>query len=471
LYVNGLFVYLYLAQAALDSIDIMETPFVAKQREELAEREEERIRAEWIKQRVEEERKRAASEWKMKREYEKYIAEQQRERKREEEERKRKEDEWSAKEKEEQEKIKTITMLPLPPATERIAGIPLTAYDYQGRKPMETCESGAEDDTTAAFFRASYTLRFIAKCNVNIDKFKEKYIVKMCGANELYQWCHDQIHSKVMNPAEIAKQLEMLFGVPANQSHHKKRRDYEYLRIFFQEMRAAFLKRIKTDEWENYDDEDNLFYYFRNWFCDIRMGAILCYRAKLVMTEFKFSSKPGEPSRRPAEYQSQSIEFMEAQLKSLDLWRKSSKKNQKKKKKKLSSHRTADGGDDDARNKAYSDDDEIKANGDDDEIKPNGDDDESKANGDDDRSKANDNDGTKVKGSGNQCDVDNAIKAGDMNNDDNAYDNNYYDDETDDDDFSPTKAGNGSSIAGSSKLGGASDDMELDDFEHVKAMI
>ena len=310
--VNGLvcFIYLYLAQAALDSIDIMETPFVAIQRKELAEREEEEKRAEWMKGRVDEERAKAVVEWERKREHQEYLARQHRERAA----RKRSADERLAREMEAEEKIKKQTLLPYPPASERIAGIPLTAYDFQRRKRMKIYETGADDETTAAFMRDKYTIIFIAKCSVNVRKFKERFVVKMCGANELYQWCHDQMYSESLNAAEIVRQLEVLFGIPANQRMHKKKGNYKYVKVSFQEMRAAFLKRIKTEEWIDYDDEDNLFTWFRTWFCDEKMGAVLCHRANLVLSQFQFSSEPCRPSGKPAEYQSQSREYIESSL-------------------------------------------------------------------------------------------------------------------------------------------------------------
>ena len=306
-----------------------------------------------MKQQLDEERIRADAEWKRIREQE--LAYDRQQRKKNEERKGR--DEWSAKEQREREQIKTETMLPLPPACARIPGIPLEAYEFQGRapqhKPIRISQAldihGAEDDeTTTLFLRAAYTIETIQQQHINVDKFKAQYVVPMCGAHEIFQWCHDQIYSKKLNAAEIVRHLEAIFGgIPAKLNHWRRRSTYKYILLFFKEMRAEFLDNVKTEKWLDNTDETNLFIWFRCWFCDIRLGAVLTKRADLVRAgRVVFMEEAAEPTGKPAEYPEQTVKYMEASLLELHDWDKQEKRKAKQKRRELRKKKKAKSDDD-----------------------------------------------------------------------------------------------------------------------------
>ena len=211
---------------------------------------------------------------------------------------------WRDEQQRVQERIKKKTLAPLPAVNDRRADIDLSQYQYDhGYKAAGVYL--VADVTANEFLKDPYAAKFIRVCKVDVVKFKEKYYHLICAADSVWAWCHEQIESKALKPMEIMNKFKIVFGFPPELANTDAARcvTYRFMKYYFREWRKIWCKiRYDGNSYKAQSAEDNLWAYFKFWFCDFRMGPILCYRAQLVDEQFEFSSKPADISNKEPNY-------------------------------------------------------------------------------------------------------------------------------------------------------------------------
>ena len=302
-------IYIYLAFAALDTINVdkIRKEQERKRREREMEAERQRVRA----------------------------AEQRRmeaERQRKKEEQRRAAVRKAAQQRMEEERIKKQTLAPLPPLIDRRADVSLSEYKFDN-------DSGADGDypigdvTGKAFLNDEYAVIYMDNCNVNMNKFHGKFYHLACGADSIWAWCHEQVETLAFNPREIMDKLIVIFGIPPDLvAYSNKASSFKFMKYYFREWRKIW-NNIKYDEisYRKQSAEDNLWSYFVVWFCDIRLGAIICHRAGLTEAEFEFALKPATKSNKEPSYPLKSYTEVEDALMVLYRYEKEKKKAAKRK--------------------------------------------------------------------------------------------------------------------------------------------
>ena len=222
----------------------------------------------------------------------------------------------AAKQKIEEENIKKQTLAPLPAVTDRRADVPLSQckYNDNGSGVDNVYLNG--DATAKAFFKDANTRDFIKRYDVNVEKFKEKYYHYICAADSLWAWCHEQIETSAFNSKMIMKRLVLALGMPYELSQFpKSAANFRFMKYYFREWRKRW-NNHKNDivSYRGLSAEEMSFTYFRHWFCDFRIGPIICHRADLVESEFEFSSKPAERASKEPSYALKGFMEMEKDL-------------------------------------------------------------------------------------------------------------------------------------------------------------
>ena len=202
----------------------------------------------------------------------------------------------------EEERIKKQTLAPLPAVADRKNDIPLSEYKYHDNVLKAAGNYNIGDATAKAFFNDAYTRDFIDTCYINVDKFNGEYYHLICGADSIWAWGHEQMETIAFNSREIMEKLIITFGLTkCLKRHPTAKRNFRLMRYYFKEWREAW-NAVKDVNYKEQSAEDNLWSFFRYWFCYNRMGALLCYRADLVKSEFEFASKPATRSNREPSY-------------------------------------------------------------------------------------------------------------------------------------------------------------------------
>ena len=202
----------------------------------------------------------------------------------------------------EEERIKKQTLAPLPPVADRRNDIPLSKYKYHENVLKAAGNYNIGDATAKAFFNDAYTRDFIDTCYINVDKFNGEYYHLICGADSIWAWCHEQMETSAFNSREIMEKLIITFGLTdCLKRHPKAEKNFRFMKYYFKEWRLIWTD-VKDRNYTKQSAEDNLWAFFRYWFCYNRMGPMLCYRADLVKSEFEFASKPATKSNKEPSY-------------------------------------------------------------------------------------------------------------------------------------------------------------------------
>ena len=213
----------------------------------------------------------------------------------------------------EEERIKKQTLAPLPPVEDRREDIDLSKYEFAH---SGSCVYRTADITTNEFLNDSKVSDFVRIYKVDLGEFKKKYYHLIISADCLWAWIHEQMHSLALEPKAIMEELIVVFGVPAALGHvHESKYDYKFMKYYFREWRKDWCKvKYDKDSCEIKSAVDKLWCYFRYWYCDARIGAMLHHRATLVQDQFQFASKPADTANHEPNYHSVDFLTMEADL-------------------------------------------------------------------------------------------------------------------------------------------------------------
>lgn len=222
----------------------------------------------------------------------------------------------AAKQKMEEENIKKQTLAPLPAVTDRRADVPLSQYKYNddGSGVDNVYLNG--DSTAKAFFNDANTRDIIKKRDVNVEKFKERFYHYICAADSLWAWCHEQIETSAFNSKMIMKRLVLALGMPYDLSQYpKSAANFRFMKYYFRQWRKRWsYHKNDTVSYKGLSAEEILWTYFRYWYCDFRIGPIICHRADLVESEFEFSSKPAKRASKEPSYALKKLMKMEKDI-------------------------------------------------------------------------------------------------------------------------------------------------------------
>ena len=235
----------------------------------------------------------------------------------------------AAEQKMEEENIKRQTLAPLPAVIDRRADVPLSRYKYNNIPEADAVYS-LGDATYKAFLNDAYTGYFIKKRDVNMDKFNEAYYHLICAADSLWAWCHEQIETLAFDSKLIMHRLTLALGMPDELSQFpKSAANYRFMKYYFRAWRKDWFD-IKADgSSTEVSAPQSLWVYFKYWFCDFRIGPIICHRAELVATEFEFSSKPAETANKEPSYAGKEYNEIENDLMKLYKYEKCKRKDKK----------------------------------------------------------------------------------------------------------------------------------------------
>ena len=217
-----------------------------------------------------------------------------------------------------QEQIKQQTLAPLPAVADRRANVDIAKYKYESVCKTRDCIP--QDKLLKDFLDDPYSNVFRTTCNVDIDEFKAKYYRFVVSAECLWAWCHEQMESLAFDPKYIMSRLVLVFGVPPKLAHvtQKGQRSYRFMKAYFKEWRQIWFAIVHDKKTHKMQPAvDNLWAYFRFWFCDFRMGAMMCHRAKLVDDEFEFAPKPVKFVNKAPDYKLEKYPVIDKALKTL----------------------------------------------------------------------------------------------------------------------------------------------------------
>ena len=212
----------------------------------------------------------------------------------------------------EERRIKKQTLAPLPAVNDRRADVDVAKYEFT----HSNCSKYLTDDVTAKSFQEDkYAAKFIRDCEVNETTFNAKYYPRILAADSLWAYVHEQMESAVLNPKRIIFELIVALGMPAAlvQQQNADNYNYRFIKYYFREFRREWCK-IREISYKDQSAEDNLWSYFKCWFCDKRLGPMIHYRAQLIDNEFEFASKPAERSNKEPNYPMVHFEVVEKDL-------------------------------------------------------------------------------------------------------------------------------------------------------------
>ena len=202
----------------------------------------------------------------------------------------------------EEARIKKQTLAPLPAVADRRNDIPLSEYKYHDNVLKAAGKYNIGDATAKAFFNDAYTRDFIDTCYINVDRFNGEYYHLICAADSIWAWGHEQMETSAFNSKEIMEKLIITFGLTKCLKYHPTaKRNFRLMKYYFREWGEVW-NDVKDVNYKEQSAEDNLWSFFRYWFCYNRMGAMLCYRADLVKSEFEFASKPATRANKEPSY-------------------------------------------------------------------------------------------------------------------------------------------------------------------------
>ena len=173
-------------------------------------------------------------------------------------------------------------------------------------------EYSLDNVTAEAFMDSEYVRKFIKKCEIDIDEFNAKYFHYMCQLDNIYKFCHDQMHSLAMDPRQLMESMIVAFGKADALPDDPKHYSWKYMKYYFKAFRAQWDRLCYQGQWETHSHVDNLWFYCRTWFCDKRMGGIICKRAQLVKHEFRFSNRAATATKDRPLYPLHKVEDIEA---------------------------------------------------------------------------------------------------------------------------------------------------------------
>ena len=206
----------------------------------------------------------------------------------------------AAEQKMEEENIKKQTLAPLPAVIDRRDDVPLSRYEYNDISEADGVYR-IGDATYKAFLNDVGDL--IKKQDINMDKFNQAYFHLICAADSLWAWCHEQIETIAFNSKFIMQGLILALGMPAELAKFdKSTTNFRFMKYYFRQWRKAWFDIKDGISSTELSAEESLWAYFKYWFCDFRMGPIICHRAELVAMEFEFSSKPAEQANKEPSY-------------------------------------------------------------------------------------------------------------------------------------------------------------------------
>ena len=140
--------------------------------------------------------------------------------------------------------------------------------------------------------------------------------------DNIYKFCHDQIHSLALEPTQICQYLVITFGevtgLPADSKHYS----WKYMRHYFRALRMNWDDILYNDGWRKYSAVENLWNYCKTWFCDKRMGGIIYQRARLVKQEFQFSPHEAPATNNHPFYGQRAVTQIDEALKELHRYQK-----------------------------------------------------------------------------------------------------------------------------------------------------
>ena len=187
------------------------------------------------------------------------------------------------------EAIKKKTLAPKPPVAKRDDDFNADDHKFQAPK----AELDGINETHAAFLDDRYTQRFIKKCEPDMDRFNERYLHLICHAHGIAQWMYDNRKTLAVGPHKLLEEILVVFEgqmPPGLVDRGRQYYTYKFMMYFMRAVRNEWaVERTENHHWEDYEDEDNLWCYFKHWYCDRWIGALLNQRHHKVKRAYMWT--------------------------------------------------------------------------------------------------------------------------------------------------------------------------------------
>ena len=191
-------------------------------------------------------------------------------------------------------KIQQQTLAPLPPVSGRNPHTPIEDFKHPADKSYKTNKKRAEkkdyDDTFMAFCRDECQKAYVDEYKLDLESFYELHQPLLLQAHLILIEGHDQMETLALDPVILLKMLVCGFGHPPAWKYGAEEYSWDYMKRWIVAWIDEANYLLKEDGWKNAVVFDVLLTYFKKWYLSQKLGAIICFRAKLVERGFRFSN-------------------------------------------------------------------------------------------------------------------------------------------------------------------------------------
>ena len=180
--------------------------------------------------------------------------------------------------------IKRKTFAPKPPVKKRSSNFNADDHKFEAPPKDEAADSSTDavNATYAAFLKDRYTQKYIASCEPDMNVFNEKYLHLIVHAHGIAQWAYDNRKTLAVGPRKLLEAMLIVFEnkMPAGlKDRGREHYTFKFIMYFMRAVRHEWeVERRENHGWKNYDNEDNLWCWFKNWYCDRWIGSLLHQR-------------------------------------------------------------------------------------------------------------------------------------------------------------------------------------------------